>query len=112
PRKRTAARSRANRLTSASLRISGEALFFFDLHLQLSPAHGAWGPNHVRHVVSPANPQRPARRRLLPVDRARPVADLLARRHRQSRAWRVLRDRRLPDAGAVAVSRLRRLVRG
>ena len=39
---------------------------------------------------------------VLPVDRARAVADLLARRHRQSRPRRVLCDRRLPDARALA----------
>ena len=41
-------------------------------------------------------------RRLLPADRARAVADLLARRHRQSGARRVLCDRRLSHAYLLA----------
>ncbi len=45
-----------------------------------------------------------ARRRLLPADRARAVADLLARRHRQSGARRVLRDRRLSRGRARAAA--------
>ena len=47
------------------------------------------------HLHPRAGAQRPAHRRLLPADRARPVADLLARRHRQSGARRVLCDRRV-----------------
>ena len=58
-----------------------------------------------------AGSQRPPGRRLLPADRARPVADLRARRHRQSGAWRLLRDRRLSGGHADAADRLRRRVR-
>src|SRR5262249_18884837 len=46
----------------------------------------------------------PPGRRLLPFDRARPVADLRARRHRQSRARWLLRDRRLSRGPVIPVN--------
>src|SRR5262249_10916510 len=57
-----------------------------------------------------AGPQRRPGRRLLPADRARAVADLCARRHRQSRAWRLLRHRRLSRGDPGGPHRFRRRV--
>src|ERR1043166_2668817 len=63
------------------------------------------------HLHPRASPQRPAHRRLLPAHRARPVADLLARRHRQPGARRVLRARRLSRRAADRSHRLCRQLR-
>src|SRR5712691_3387553 len=60
----------------------------------------------LAHVPAGTGRQRPGTRRLLPAHRARSIADLQRRRHRQSGAWRVLRARRLCVGRDHQVSRL------
>ena len=61
----------------------------------------------LTHVPAGTGGQWPGARRLLPADRARPVADLQRRRHRQPGAWRVLCARRLRVGRDRESSRLR-----
>src|SRR5215208_4979484 len=80
----------------------------------LAPTHGHFRRQtsvrrrRAAHLPSRASAERVARRRLLPPHRARAVADLLARRDRQPRPWRLLRHRRLSCRPARAARRLRR----
>ena len=90
PPKRTLARwmrdARMCGLTAQALATSREASNRFS-----GRERGPAGASHRDNdFVGAADAQRPAGRRLLSADRAGPVADLLARRHRQSRPWRVL----------------------
>src|SRR5262249_15756892 len=63
------------------------------------------------HLHTRTGPQRAPGRRVLLADRPWLIADLRAWRHRQSRAWRLLRDRRLSCGDAGGPDRVRRRAR-
>ncbi|CAA9325287.1 MAG: High-affinity branched-chain amino acid transport system permease protein LivH, partial [uncultured Microvirga sp.] len=69
------------------------------------------GSPRATHLSPRAGAERSPGRGLLPPDRARAVADLFARRHRQPGSWRFLRARRLSGRDARAAHRFRGRVR-